>query len=63
MADKAYPVIDSKKCNGCGTCISTCPMEVFVLEKNKAKVKKPKECIGCRACESQCPAQAIKIVE
>lgn len=59
---KQYPVVDDKKCTGCGTCVSVCPMQVFVLAKGKSSVKKPKECIGCRACEAQCPSQAIKII-
>jgi len=62
-SDKPYPSVNNGKCTGCGTCVSVCPMDVYVLEKNKAVVKKPKECIGCHACESQCPEEAIKIVE
>lgn len=57
------PVIDSKKCNACGTCVEICPMEIFVKEGDKVKVnpKKESECIGCRACEVQCPKEAITV--
>ena len=55
------PVIDSKKCTNCGTCVEICPVEVFAKEGDKIVVKKPKECIGCRACEVQCPEEAIKV--
>lgn len=55
------PIIDSKKCTNCGTCIEVCPVDVFAKGKNKAEVKKPEECIGCRACEAQCPEEAIKV--
>jgi len=55
------PVIDSKKCNGCFTCVEVCPVNVFAKDGKKAKVAKPKDCIGCRACEVQCPQGAIKV--
>jgi NAD-dependent dihydropyrimidine dehydrogenase PreA subunit len=57
------PIIDSKKCTKCGTCIEICPVQVFAKEADKVIVKKPKDCIGCRACEAQCPAEAIKVVD
>ena len=55
------PVINKNKCKGCGTCVDVCPVEVFVMEKGKAKAAKPDECIGCRACEAQCPEKAIEV--
>ncbi|MBN1543905.1 4Fe-4S binding protein [Candidatus Woesearchaeota archaeon] len=59
----AKPIVDEKKCTGCGTCVDICPMQVFELDKTKKKstVKKPGDCIGCRACEVQCPQGAIKV--
>lgn len=55
------PIVDADKCNGCGTCIEVCPMEVFVKENDKSVVKKADECIGCKACEAQCSENAIKV--
>jgi 2-oxoglutarate ferredoxin oxidoreductase subunit delta len=57
------PVIDSKKCSKCGTCVDICPVQVFAKENGKIVVKKPEACIGCRACEVQCPEECIKIEE
>ena len=53
--------IDLEKCNGCQTCVSVCPMQVFEKDGEKVKVAKPDSCIGCRACEVQCPVGAITI--
>lgn len=55
------PVINSKKCTNCNTCVEICPVQVFESDSKTPKVAKPKECIGCRACEAQCPAEAIKV--
>lgn len=55
------PKVDAKKCTGCGTCVESCPVQVFVMKGKKASVAKPDDCIGCRLCESQCGASAIKV--
>ena len=53
--------IDESKCTVCGTCIETCPMEVFVKKDEKVVPDKQDECVGCRACEVQCPVECIKV--
>lgn len=55
--------IDTSKCTGCGTCVDTCPMGLYVLNKGKASVKDKDECVMCRACESACPSGAIEVSE
>ncbi len=57
-----YPIIDEKKCIGCGMCVATCGREVFEFdfEKNKSRVKNPYNCmVGCDNCSVYCPAGAI----
>ena len=59
---KWYPIIDEKKCVGCGLCIATCQRNVFEFDskKNKLKVKNPYNCmVGCDNCSVYCPAEAI----
>jgi NAD-dependent dihydropyrimidine dehydrogenase PreA subunit len=55
--------IDIEKCNGCGTCVDICPVEVFEIKDEKSVVVNLDECLVCRACEVQCPDNAIEIIE
>lgn len=59
--------VDEEKCTGCGTCIDTCPVEVFELQEKDGKtlsvVVAEDECIVCRACEVQCSEEAIEVIE
>ncbi len=59
MAER--PFVDKEKCDGCGTCVEVCPVNVFELQGKKSVVKKPAECIQCRACEASCPKKAITV--
>ena len=60
-------VVDLEKCGGEGTCVDTCPVEVFELQevdgKTVAVVVAEDQCIVCRACEVQCPEEAITVTE
>ena len=55
--------VNKDKCDGCGTCVDVCPVEVFEIVEEKSTVKNPNECLACRACEVQCPNSAIEIIE
>jgi NAD-dependent dihydropyrimidine dehydrogenase PreA subunit len=59
--------VDEEKCTGCGTCIDTCPVEVFELQEASDKtvsvVVAEDDCLLCRACEVQCTEEAIEITE
>jgi len=55
--------VDVEKCTGCGTCVDTCPVEVFEVKDEKSVVVNNDECLVCRACEVQCPEAAIEVIE
>ncbi len=55
--------VDEENCNGCGTCVDTCPVEVYEIQNEKSVPVKPEECLACRACEASCPNNAIEIIE
>ena len=58
------PVVDKKKCKGCGTCFRNCPGDLFIFDrKTKApKLQYPDECWHCGVCRMDCPEEAITIV-
>lgn len=60
------PVIDSVKCNACGTCVEMCPVGPTALDWTKYETgKRPRYryncCIRCYCCQEICPEGAIVV--
>lgn len=63
--------VDWDLCEGEGTCLDVCPVNVFdwaetpghPASEKKSDPAREQDCIYCMACEVQCPTQAIKITQ
>ena len=60
MHSKTRPIINSKKCSGCGNCIKHCNAKAIILENNYAIIDRSK-CEGCAMCIAVCPNNAVAI--
>ena len=56
------PVIDTKNCKGCSTCIKWCPVNAICVSDKKATMDYIR-CIGCGVCVSKCPNNSISLKE
>jgi len=52
--------VDYEKCDGCETCINTCPYNLRIIIDGKSSVD-PAHCVGCGRCVDVCPNGAISI--
>jgi len=63
------PVVNEEECNGCGNCVSACPVEAMTLissnnpSKPKQKMARLNEdiCLGCGVCVRTCPKGCISL--
>jgi len=64
------PRIMAQDCNGCGKCVSVCPVEAMSLVSANDPVQPKKKavrlngdvCLGCGLCARSCPSGAIELV-
>lgn len=50
--------IVTNKCDGCGSCVKSCPVWAVTVKDNHAKIDQF-SCIPCKECEIVCPNNAI----
>jgi electron transfer flavoprotein alpha subunit len=54
-------VVDLKKCNGCETCLESCPFDAIEIVEGKAYINE--YCEACMACLPACPEGAISEIK
>jgi len=53
---------DDKICTHCGACISVCPTDALVVNRETMMVDfDPSRCIACELCVRACPPRAMKV--
>jgi ferredoxin len=57
--DEVLPLIDARRCTGCGLCEQLCPTRAVEVRGNVAEIVRPAACTFCEVCESYCPEGAI----
>jgi ferredoxin len=63
------PVVDETDCNGCGKCVTVCPVEAMTLvsanDPHHPKMKKAKvnedTCLGCGVCVRTCSHEGLSL--
>jgi NAD-dependent dihydropyrimidine dehydrogenase PreA subunit len=53
--------LDPERCKGAAFCEQTCPVDVFVVDRNRRLATLPRaaRCVQCGACVVQCPFDAL----
>lgn len=60
----ARPVLDEARCNACGRCVQTCPMQLFEVDGDRVRSNRRYaefRCITCQNCVVSCARDAIRI--
>ena len=55
-------IVEADKCDGCKTCVDTCPNGAIEVPEDKALIKAD-DCIDCAACVDACPSRAIEMAD
>lgn len=54
---------NQEKCTECGACISVCPVDALLFDKETWKVIfKDQECVVCGLCIDACPTRAMELL-
>ncbi len=57
----ARPVIDSRQCTSCGTCMTNCPSHAITGRTGSPPVIQASRCICCFCCQELCPSGAVQV--
>ena len=65
------PAVDESRCNGCGKCVTACPVEAMALvstnDPHHPKLRKARVdtslCLGCGVCVRACTRDGLRLAE
>ncbi len=55
------PVLDERRCTGCGDCVAVCPPACLELDGPLPWLPRPADCVYCALCVLVCPTDAVAI--
>jgi len=61
LAQTKPPKVDTSKCVGCGTCVTSCLYEAMKLNDDGVAQCDGSKCFKCGLCYSRCPSGAISV--
>ena len=61
LDDVTTLMLDTRICNGCGTCITVCPHGVMSMVDQKVEIVDKNACMECGACANNCPTDALTV--
>ena len=60
-AAKWLPIIDSKRCSGCGMCVNLCAPACLGIPLDRSVLRYPGDCNSNGLCVRVCPQGAIEM--
>ena len=59
---RPLPVLDERRCTGCGWCVAVCPVDALAMSGSKPWLIRPARCVSCGVCADACPTDAILMI-
>lgn len=53
-------IINLESCDGCGSCVDNCPVEVLAVSNGKVAVVDSSMCTDCGCCVIACPHNVLQ---
>jgi MinD superfamily P-loop ATPase len=58
---RQLPMLDERRCNGCGWCVRLCPTDCLEMAGPLPYLARPGHCNSCGVCAIVCPTEALTL--